>query len=66
MFLAAILHFCIFGERERVPALRHDFQCDEWTAVRRVIAKGYSDLGYFPGMLSPAFIISVVRREGSL
>ena len=55
--------FCTLGERERVPALRHDFQCDEWTAVGRIIAKGYSDLGYFPVMLSSAFIISVVFGE---
>ena len=54
---------CTLGERERVPSLRHDFQCNEWTAVGRIIAKGYLDLGYFPIMLSPTFIISVLLGE---
>lgn len=54
---------CTLGERERVPSLRHDFQCEEWTAVARIIAKGYLDLGYFPVMLSPTFIISVLFGE---
>lgn len=55
---------CTLGERERVPAsLRHDFQCNEWTAVGRIIAKGYADLGYLPTMLSPAFITSVLFGE---
>lgn len=48
---------CTMGERERVPTLRHDFQCDEWTSL------GKLDLGYFPIMLSPAFIISVLFGE---
>ena len=47
------------GERERVPTLRHDFQSSEWSAVRRILAKGYLDLGYFPYMLSQAFIVSL-------
>lgn len=54
---------CTLGERERVPSLRHDFQCNEWTAVGRIIAKGYADLGYLPTMLSPAFITSVLFGE---
>lgn len=54
---------CTMGERERVPTLRHDFQCEEWTSIGRIIAKGKLDLGYFPIMSSPAFIISVVFGE---
>lgn len=54
---------CTMGERERVPTLRHDFQCHEWTSIGRIIAKGKLDLGYFPIMLSPAFIISVLFGE---
>ena len=29
------------GERERVPTLRHDFQSSEWSAIGRILAKGY-------------------------
>lgn len=51
------------GERERVPSLRHDFQSSEWSAVGRILTKGYLDLGYFPYMLSPAFVESVLFGE---
>ncbi|XP_067046268.1 uncharacterized protein [Acropora muricata] len=54
---------CTMGERKRVPTLRHDFQCEEWTSIGRIIAKGKLDLGYFLIMLSPALIISVLFGE---
>ena len=55
---------CKLGERERVPSIiRHDFQGDTWTAVGRIIVKGYEDLGYFPVMLSKAFVISTMFGE---
>ena len=54
---------CTLDKRERVPTLRHDFKSAEWTAVARILAKGYLDLGYFPCMLSQAFIISVMFGE---
>lgn len=57
---------CTLGERERVPALRHDFQLNEWTAVARIIVKGFWDLGYFPVMLSKAFLAGVIFGEGLL
>ena len=46
------------GERERVPALRHN--PSEWSAIGRILTKGYLDLGYFPCMLSQAFVVSVI------
>ena len=54
------------GERERVPTLRHDFQSSEWSAVGRILTKGYLDLGYFPFMLSQAFIVSVLFGENAV
>jgi len=32
---------CSLGERGRVPFLRHDFQSEQWTAVGRIIVKGF-------------------------
>jgi len=54
------------GERERVPSLRHDFQSNEWSAIGRILAKGFLDLGYFPSVLSQAFIASVLFGENSV
>ena len=54
------------GEEERVPNLRHDFQSSEWTAIGRVIVKGYLDLGYFPCMLSKAFMASAFFNENAV
>ena len=54
------------GERERVPALRHDFQQNEWTAVARILVKGFLDLGYFPVMLSETFLAGVVFGESQI
>lgn len=54
---------CTLGERGRVPFLRHDFQSEQWTAVGRIIVKGYEDLGYFPVMLNKAFVISAIFGE---
>ena len=54
---------CCLGERGRVPFLRHDFQTEEWTAVARIIVRGYLDLGYFPVTLSHAFVISAMFGE---
>ena len=57
---------CTMGERERVPALRHDFQLETWTAIARVLVKGFWDLGYFPVMLSKAFLLAVLFGENGL
>lgn len=54
------------GESERVPSLRHDFQSNEWSAIGRILAKGFLDLGYFPCMLSQAFIASVLFGKNSV
>ena len=54
------------GEDQRVPTLRHDFQTREWAAVARILAKGFLDLGYFPYMMSQAFIMSILFGENSV
>ena len=57
---------CTLGEEQRVPTLRHDFQAREWTAIARILAKGYLDLGYFPYMICQAFIMSILFGESSV
>ena len=54
---------CTVGTREKVPSMRHDFQSLDWTAVARILVKGYFDIGYFPLMLSPAFLVGVINGE---
>ena len=54
------------GERERVSSLRHDFQSNECSAIGRILSKGFLDLGYFPCVLSQAFIASVLFRENAV
>ena len=54
------------GERERIPALRHHFQSNEWSAIARIFTKGYLDLAYFPCTLSQAFIVSVIFGENAV
>ncbi|KAJ8307616.1 hypothetical protein KUTeg_014832 [Tegillarca granosa] len=45
---------CTEGHNLKVPVLRHDFQLDEWTAVARIIRKGYEISGYWPISILPA------------
>ncbi len=54
---------CTLGERERIPVLRHDFKEQQWMAVARIMVKGFTDLGYFPLLLSKAFLIDIFHEE---
>ena len=54
------------GKEKESPSLRHDFQSNEWSAIGRILAKGFLDIGYFPSMLSHAFIVSVLFGENSV
>ena len=65
-FLQDVYMSCTNGEDERVPSLRHDFQAREWSAIARILAKGFIDLKYFPYMLSKAFIVSFLFGEESV
>ena len=39
---------CTLGEQEKVPALRHDFQMEEWQAVGQILVKEFMQAKYFP------------------
>ena len=38
----------ILRKSERVPYIRHDFDCNKWEAVVRILVKGYTESQYFP------------------
>lgn len=40
----------------QVPCIRHDFQEKEWTAIARILKKGWECEKYFPILLSPSFV----------
>lgn len=54
---------CTMGEREKVPVLRHDFKEADWAAVAKILVKGFTDLQYFPLMLSQTFILATLLGE---
>ena len=47
---------CCIGNQAKVPVVRHDFQHEEWTAVARIIYKGWQCGKYFPIFLSPIVV----------
>lgn len=47
----------LIGEAERVPLVRHDLFEHEWNVVGQIVVKGFHDVGYFPTVLSVAFVI---------
>ena len=44
------------GEKERVPFVRHNLYKKEWEAIRKILAKGFNDTGYFLTMISKSFV----------
>ena len=44
-------------EKERVPFVRHDLFKNEWKAISDILMKDYYDVGYFPVMISKAFLV---------
>ena len=44
------------GANEKIPAIRHDYQSEQWKAIARVFVYGFSQERYLPIQLSPAFI----------
>jgi hypothetical protein len=53
----------VAGEQERVPIVRHDFQVPEWTAIARILVKGYIEVKFFPVKMSKVFISAVLFNE---
>lgn len=65
-FWEALFDSCTIGETERIPCLRHDFQCQEWGAVGRIIVRGFKDLGFFPYRLSSCVVATALFGEGDV
>jgi hypothetical protein len=55
-----------FGEDSRVPAINSKWQDEEWTAVGRILTKGYRDHKFFPLQLSEAFTVALLLGEDIL
>ena len=51
------------GDKEKVPAIRHDYQKSEWEAIGRILVFGFKRAGYFPVALSKAFVVSCIFGE---
>ena len=51
------------GEKERVPFVRHDLFKNEWKAISDILMKDYYDVGYFPVMISKAFLVYSIYGE---
>ena len=51
------------GDKEKVPAIRHDYQKSEWEAIGRILLYGFKRAGYFPIALSKAFVVSCIFGE---
>ena len=59
-------HFCssaAIGDKEKVLAIRHDYQKSEWEAIGRILVYGFKRAGYFPIALSKAFVVSCIFGE---
>ena len=56
----------ILGKSERVPYIRHDFDCNKWEAVVRILVKGYAESQYFPHKISKAFLAGCLFGKGSI
>ena len=64
-FWEELSEHCFIGAQSRVPIVCHDMYKDEWNAVGRILVKGYSDVGYFPTIISSAFIFYCLFGEPS-
>lgn len=55
-FWSSFYEECTLGNTFKVPCLRHDFGELEWQSVAKIIVFGYTRAGYFPVLLSLAFM----------
>ncbi|CAG9763578.1 unnamed protein product [Ceutorhynchus assimilis] len=55
-FFASFYEMGTMGAELKVPALRHDFQKEEWSAVGKIIAESFLSESYFPIKIAPIFI----------
>ena len=56
-----------FGREEKVPSLRHDMGKMEWQSVARILVYLLKrEIGYFPLVLSPSFMISAIFGDNAI
>lgn len=53
---------CTLGRSYKVPALRHDFQEEEWI-IGKICVAGYLAVGYFPIKIAPVFIKNCFEND---
>ena len=53
----------LIGKPERVPYVRHDLFKYGCEAIGKILLKGYIDTGYFPVILSKAFVLYTLFAE---
>lgn len=44
----------------KVPFIRHDYQCEEWQAIARILVVGWKIARYFPVKLATPFLEEVL------
>lgn len=54
---------CTICENERVPYITHDYQSEEWSAVARIIVRGFKDISFFPFRVSKCVIATAIFGE---
>ncbi|OWF54884.1 hypothetical protein KP79_PYT25358 [Mizuhopecten yessoensis] len=59
-FWTEFIDQCCVRNHEKIPIIRHDFQTKHWTAVARIIFKGYQCLMFFPAFLSASVITNAI------
>lgn len=62
-FWTGFLDCAAEGAEMRVPTLSPRWQEEEWKAVGRILAKGFTDQGYFPLRFAPAFTTALIFGE---
>lgn len=51
---------CTMGGDVKVPFIRHDYQCEEWQAIARILVVGWKIARYFPVKLATPFLEEVL------
>jgi hypothetical protein len=54
-FLGTFYEKCTLGTDIKVPLIRHDYGDAEWSAIARILEKGF-EVGYFPILLAQPFL----------
>lgn len=65
MFFTEFFESCSVGRAAKVPSIRHDMSKEEWAAVARIMIAAMK-VGYYPLLISPAFMIATLFGESTL